>query len=287
MIQPFTTDERPITPNTCLDRRDPAYRTSTNGEITLIYRYPYYASDADEDRLVLVDGWQIAWCYRGTDGWISWGAAGCVPGHPTLQAAVDTQVKAFNADPEGYETAIRQAMARQEAERRQEQRRREHEEREWAKARRIRRLGTDKPGPTIARIPAYHLFLAEIDGRHEETVAVAEWLDVHNITADYHHEIRVERRATRDVIVVEQPTRGGRTSETWVVTLTSPMPAIATRPRPDLHALLEVHCPGIFPLINTGCYGCTACTQAGEWTAWPCHLVTDALVHPAAALQEV
>jgi hypothetical protein len=131
----------------------------------------------------------------------------------------------------------------------------------------------------VAAVPAYHLLYAP----HEETVRVAAWLDKNGIfAADYRHEIRVERRGTKDVIVYEEPPRGRQSTVTRVVELAAPMPEITVPARPDLHALLAKHYPGIFPLINTGCYACTECTQTDRWTAWPCPKLQHAMDHPPA-----
>jgi hypothetical protein len=70
-----------------------------------------------------------------------------------------------------------------------------------AEQQRRRRLGDDLPGPTVWTLPSHHfLFAAEAD-----VAAVAGWLAAHGLEeVNRLHEIRVEQRASRRVIVVER-----------------------------------------------------------------------------------
>jgi hypothetical protein len=251
--------------------------------------YPGDDYDPNGEQLILVDGRQIGGTYTTTDGWGCWGPAGWSWSHPTHQAAVDVQVRAYAIDPDSQDRVLDTALANEAARREEERREREEVARRRAEERRRRRLGDDQPGPTVWRLPAYHVLYARL----EETARVSRWLRKLGIPdASAVHEIRVEQRATRRAVVYEAPGRGlvGKTdnSETTVITCTAEPPTIAAQDRPDLHALLEEHWPTEFPQITPGVLACPVCTRSwrdlaeGEslsdgLAVWPCGVVQAAI----------
>jgi hypothetical protein len=266
------------------------------------WRYPGYTGGV-EDGLILVDGVEIGgtyWCgaqdIPDDRRWASYGPAGTLygdDGFATRDTAEAAQVRAYVTDPEECDRLIAQREAARAAEFTARQAQEKAKHRAWLAADHERRCGTDEPGPTLWAAPAYHgLYapLAEVD-------AVSAWLAAHGIADQVSgaHEIRVEQRATRRVIVFEaptalaalaaamgQPTRDGceRCTETWVVALVCEPPAITVAPRPDLAPVFAIHWPSRFPLIDYGAdVACGHCTrQAGatrphEMVAWPCPAV--------------
>ena len=265
-----------------------------------VHSVPEYPDDADDprgDELILVDGFQIGGTYVCTgetrDTWASYGPAGCSLRHPTRQAAIDVQVREYAIDPSLHDRIVADALAEEQAERARQGARLAEQREQRETERRRARLGDDEPGPTILTVPAYHALYADPD----ETLRVGQWLDAHGIAeASAIHEIRVEQRATRRVIVYEVPGRSCHTgrdtpTETHVVSLTVDPPRIGTPARPDLHALLEEHWPTRFPLIDYGqSLACPRCTRsrrdlgAGEGlddtlAAWPCAPVIEAIAN--------
>ncbi|MCX5070797.1 hypothetical protein OOJ91_33675 [Micromonospora lupini] len=254
---------------------------------------PRYSDDDGPyaDVLIQIDGRQIGGAYpcagEPGDRWASWGPAGLSMKHPDRQAAVRAQIQAYAADPSGWDRILDEEDAEKAADRARRDRELQQERARRRERRRRDRLGDDEPGPTIVTIPAYHALYAPI----EEATAVGDWLAAHGIedAASCVHEIRVEQRAARRVVVyqalasiVDDPQ--ART-ETSVVTLAMEPPAIATPPRPDLHQLFDDHWPTRFPLIDYGrrlaCGRCSgerrsAMPQIGSSEAlvvWPCSVL--------------
>ncbi len=228
-----------------------------------------------EDYLLLVDGRVIGgtyWCgadyVRDGQRWASWGPAGLSQGHTDRASAELAQVRAYAINPDVVDRAIADQDRADEADRahqaaaaakRTEQRRRE-------------RLGDDQSGPAVWVLPSYHFLFAAV----ADVVAVKAWLDAHDLgEVSGAHEIRVEQRATRRVIVFERAPLWSHATETWVVTCTIDPPQVDTTARPDLVALLAEHYPTKFPLIDVGLQqACAACTRARASrtavTPWPC-----------------
>jgi hypothetical protein len=253
-----------------------------------------------EDSVILVDGRRIGgayWCSAGDvpDGqrWASYGPAGYSFRHPTREAAEQVQVREYATDPDLYDRINAQAAAEAEAEQAARDARDTAEQEQLVR----RRLGDDKPGPTVWTLPAYHAIYAPTS----ETEAVAAWLRDQGVDdASGCHEMRVEQRATRLVLVYEAPTALAqlaiamgqpstgesrmRATLTHVATVTT-VPAAPTAPtRPDLHHLFDDHWPARFPLIdfgrNTVCGACTKHAKAittEQMVAWPCPTVAPAI----------
>lgn len=276
------------------------------------WRYESYEGGIEES-LILVDGEQIGGVYHCSynpaesagwghndgdctgESWASYGPRGYSFGHATREAAESIQVREYVTNPDHFD----QLNAEYRAEREAEQLAREAEEEariaELEDADRRRRLGDDESGPTTWILPAYHVLYAAMD----EVEAVSSWFranDIHDVSAI--HDVRVEQRATRRVIVYEAPTaeaafihalsgRGSNSTETHVVTLMVEPPGISTHARSDLHDLLDKHWPSRFPLIDYGarsaCGHCTHevhATVADEMILWPCPVVVNAIEGP-------
>lgn len=264
---------------------------------------------APDEFLLLVDGVPIGgtyWCsynpaatsgWGRDDGglpgpsWASWGPRALSYGHPTREAAEHAQVREYATDPDGFDRLAAMARAEDAAEAAQrEAERRAEDERREAERRRVR-LGDDEPGQVVWRLPAFHVWYADT----EEVEAVGTWLAANDIEeASGRHEIRVEQRATRLAVVYEAAPswlRSGGSSqmtETWVKTLTSAPPPIATPERPELHELFAEHFPARFPAIDFGFRtACARCTReakaaiADQMVPWPCPVIADAIADPA------
>lgn len=282
------------------DFRDPDNRVVPGTfTVTTVAECPLEDADRDADRLVLVDGFQIGMVYLCEDGgWACWGPASLTPHHPTWQAAVDAQVAAYAIDPAGFDRRSADALAEERAERAAREAVWQAELDAQEEADRRRRLGDDEPGPTIWTLPAYHVLYAPVP----ETTAVSAWfgqVGADDVSAV--HEVRVEQRATRRVVVFEQPhgfwlTSRRAPTRTRVVTCEVDPPPIATPARPDLHDLLEEHWPTRFPLIDGGrTMACKVCTRSwkdlkpGEslhdvLASWPCPPLTAAIKRQPAML---
>lgn len=232
-----------------------------------------------EDYLIVVDDMVIGgtyWCSADyvPDGqrWASWGPAGLSMRHPDREAAEQVQVRAYAVNPDVTDRAVEQDQRTAAA----EQARRDAESAERAAQQRRRRLGDDEPGPTVWTLPSHHFLFAA----HADVAAVAAWLGAHDLDeVSGLHEIRVEQRAARRVIVVERVVlrrlASATETQTWVVTCTADPPAVDTTPRPDLVALLAEHYPTTFPLIDYGReHACATCTRQHTGpvavTPWPC-----------------
>ena len=257
--------------------------------VTSVLRYPEDGPDPYGDHLIHVNGVQIGGTYHCQDGtWASWGPDGMSAGHATREAATSAQVSVYMAAPEYHDRRIAAHAAEQHAaaERERAEQRCRHAER-TAQSRR-ERPGDDEPGPTTTTIPAYHAFYAPAD----ETQAVAAWLDAHGLpNASAAHPIRVEQRATRQVIVAEVVRLAGFGTETRAVTLRVPPPQVTVPALPDLHSLFARHQPAVFALIDFGAQtACSACTSADadptRVTAWPCRVITRAVREALAARTE-
>lgn len=203
-----------------------------------------------EDYYLLVDGRRIGgtyWCGSDlvNDGerWASWGPAGYSMGHPDRESAEQAQVREYAINPDVIDRINEQADAVRAA---------EIAEQEAAAARRAedrRRTrcdNEDSPGELIASVPACHALYAD----YAEVRQVADWLDAHGLhVVSAVHEIRIERRADRQVIVYEAGLLGG-TTETRATTLTVAPPAIASPARLDLQPILDLHQQVRFPLVR-------------------------------------
>ncbi|MEV4212558.1 hypothetical protein [Micromonospora sp. NPDC049662] len=212
------------------------------------------------------------WCGAGDipDGqrWASWGPAGLSMRHRTRADAEQVQVRAYAVNPD--------VVDRQIAERRREAAAeatlRDAGKAARAQARRAVRLGADEPGPTVWALPSYHFLF----GAHDEVATVAGWLGAHQLhRVSGRHEIRIEQRAARRVVVVEELVGwSSSATQTRVVTCTIDPPPVDTTPRPDLVDLLVQHYPTTFPLIDFGqqlaCAACTKHTSPRAVTPWPC-----------------
>jgi hypothetical protein len=263
-----------------VDRWDAEYRTVPGTfTVTTTARFPEDPDDPDREELVLVDGWQIGSTYRCADGtWASWGPASLSRYHPTREAAGAAQVRAYAIDPSVFDRIVADEQATRAAEAVRLQA--EDEARRAAREdqRRRERLGDDLPGPTILTIPAYHVIYADVG----EVTAVKEWLDANGAeSVSGVHEIRVEQRATRQVIVYEavpgwhlKAARFVDDTETHVTTMTvPPPPSVTAAPCPDLHVLFEAHWPAEFPMIAWGVLACGPCTRTlreFRVVPWPC-----------------
>ena len=248
-----------------------------------VSRRPRYADYTDlggpntpgEDYLLLIDGKEIGgtyWCSAGdiADGqrWASWGPAGTSLRHPDRQSAEHTQVREYAVNPDVVDRAIADQERAAEADRA----RQATEAAERAEHRRLDRLGDDEPGPAVWVLPSHHFLY----GTEPDVETVTGWLRAHDLDdVNGLHEIRVQQRATRRVIVVERAHPWSQTTETWAVTCTIDPPQVDTTPRPDLVAMLAEHYPTKFPLIDFGRqYACACCTRALTSpiavTPWPC-----------------
>lgn len=234
-----------------------------------------------EDYLLLVDDRVIGgtyWCGADyiPDGqrWASWGPAGLSMRHHDRQDAERVQVRAYAINPDVADRAI----ADEDREATAERARQAAADAERAEQLHRERLGDDEPGPNLWVLPSHHLMFAA----EENVVAVKAWLDAHDLDeVSGLHEIRVEQRAGRRVIVYERARLWARPTETWVVTCLLDPPPVDTTPRPDLIALLTEHDPTRFPLIDYGAqYACSACTRVftgpAAVTPWPCPVFTAA-----------
>lgn len=239
--------------------------------------------DRDTEHVIRVDDRRIGGIYMGTEGWVSYGPAGYVFGQGSVEIAAEVQVREYAIDPSGYERMQDDLAAEIEREQAEREAYAEDGRRQRAEKRRRQRLGDDEPGPTVLTVPAYHALYAP----DAEVQAVSDWLNA--LGVDYVsavHEVRVERRADRFALVYERCAfgRDGET-QTWVVTVTEPLPQIATPARPDLHALLAEHWPTRYPLVDYGqSTACTACTRAAgparlpaDLVAWPCSMIHEAI----------
>jgi hypothetical protein len=234
-----------------------------------------------EDYLILVDGKAIGgtyWCGADDipDGqrWASWGPAGLSLRHPDRESAERIQVREYAVNPD----VVDRQIAEQERAAQAERARQAAAAAESAAQRRRDRLGDDAPGPTVWALPSHHVLY----GAEQDIATVATWLRAHGIDdADGLHEIRVEQRAHRRVIVFHRTHPWSPTTEAWAVTCTIDPPHVDTTPRPDLVDLLAEHYPTKFPLIDFGRQdACAACTRAltgpVEVTPWPCAIFTAA-----------
>lgn len=234
-----------------------------------------------EDFYLLVDGRQIGgtyWCGADyiADGqrWASWGVAGLSLRNRTREAAEQVQVTVYLADRAGCDRRLAEDEAQLAAERAARLASEEAEDRAWQEEQRRARQGDDEPGPTVWALPTHHFLFAPT----ADVVAVKAWLDVHGLDdVSGAHEIRVEQRERRRVIVCERAPYAPWSSrrQTWAVTCLADPPVVDCAPRPDLVALLGTHFPARFPLIDFGQdYGCVKCTrELGDPTAlapWPC-----------------
>lgn len=253
-----------------------------------VTREPKHTDDLDlggpdepgGDYYLLVDNQRIGgtyWCSASDipDGqkWASWGIAGYSLRHPDRETAERVQIQEYVTNPDLYDRLHAQWLAEEAA-------KQAAREAEWAaeeEARRVEREGADQPGHTIWFLPPYHYLTAT---RDEDVRAVRGWLEVHQLEyvsgAD---EIRVEQRAERKVIVVQQARFAGlsKKTETRVVTLTQDPPDVERTHRPDLIKLIETdgHYPTKFPLIDFGqSWACAGCTRtlgsAIEIVPWEC-----------------
>ncbi|MEU1813226.1 hypothetical protein [Micromonospora aurantiaca (nom. illeg.)] len=187
--------------------------------------------------------------------WASWCPAGLSMRHHTRDDAERTQIRAYVANPDVVDRQL--ADNEREAATQAARRAAEHDAR--AQARRADRLGADEPGPNVWTLPSHHFLF----GGQDEVAAITRWLNAHQLhRASGEYEIRVEQRAARRVIVVQEIVDGsGRRTQTRVVTCTVDPPPVDTTPRPDLVDLLEQHYPATFPLIDFGHQiACAACT---------------------------
>jgi hypothetical protein len=268
-------------------------------EVTRGWKYEGYEG-GEEDSTILVDGQQIGGAYRasyvsgmwgGVDGpitgdrpnWASWGPRGLSFGHRTREDAEQAQVREYVTNPDLYDRLIREDSEQRAAEQAEREARRAAEREAWEAEDRRQRLGDDEPGPTILTIPAYHALYASL----AETDAVTAWLAAHGISPSAVHDIRVEQRATRRVVVFEASRYGlsarGTKTETYVVTLTAEPPEITSTPPADAEALFADHWPAKAPLHDFGqgvwCAHCRAGQVDGEFDRypWPCPTVEAAI----------
>jgi hypothetical protein len=242
------------------------------------------ATEPGGDFYLLVDGRRIGgtyWCFADdfADGqrWASWGVAGLSRRNRTREDAENVQVREYVTDPSGCDRRLDDYEREQQDERDRREAELAAEEAAWAEARRIKMEGDDGPGETIWTLPPHHALIGELD----DVTKVQAWLAAHDLDmVSAAHEIRVEQRATRRVIVVQQARFFGRcpdNTETRAVTLIAEPSAVDTTPRPDLVDMLVDggHWPSRFPLIDFGqTLACSACTrESGDPTktvAWPC-----------------
>jgi hypothetical protein len=270
-----------------------------------VTREPKYADWTDlggpdtpgEDYYLLVDGQRVGGTYWCSDDsipagqkWASWGAAGYSFRHPTREAAEAVQVREYATNPDLCDRLNADYKREQCAER--ERRAAEEQARiaELDAARRIEREGDDGPGETVWTLPAYHFLIA---ADLADVTAVKAWLDAHDLDGvSGVHEIRIEQRLTRRVIVVERARHGWmKQTETWAVTCHTDPPAVDTTARPDLVELItsRAHYPARFPLIDFGQdWACGPCTkELGSGTGmvlWECEAFRKAREAGAAKL---
>ncbi len=257
-----------------------------------------------EDGVIFVDGRRIGgtyWCgpQPRSRRWASYGPAGALYGErgfPTRDAAEAAQVREYATNPDEYDRLNDQANALLAADEAERQARHDAETARLDAEDRLRRLGDDEPGPTVWTCPAFHHMYAPA----REVRLVHSWLRFHGLEGEVSglHPIRVERRATRTVIVYERPTdmvqlaaaMGQNVThegwlkavETHVTTLVEDPPTITVPDRPDLHPVFAEHRPVKFPLIDFGRnVACSCCTKnSGDVTsviAWPCDVVETAI----------
>jgi hypothetical protein len=104
-----------------LDLRHASHRhTPGTFEVATAPLYPGDAYDPNGEQIILVDGRQIGGTYTGGTGWGCWGPAGWSWSHPTHQAAVDVQVRAYAIDPDSQDRVLDTALATEATEREQE-----------------------------------------------------------------------------------------------------------------------------------------------------------------------
>lgn len=233
-----------------------------------------------DDYYLIVDDKVIGstwWCgadyIRNGERWASYGPAGVQMGFRTREAAEAAQVKAYAVNPSEFDRLVEDHDRAQATERA----RRDEELAVAADARtytrRAARLGADEPGTTVFTLPAHH----HTYGDETEVNTVAGWLEANGVEADTRHEIRVEQRAERTVIVFEEPAYAN-TTETRVITMTVPPPFPQPAARPDLAELLTVHSRSLFPLADHRTVACSSCTpSAGALVPWPCPTVLAAI----------
>lgn len=94
-------------------------RTPGRFEVATAPLYPADAYDPNGEQIILVDGRQIGGTYTAGTGWGCWGPAGWSWSHPTHQAAVDVQVRAYAIDPDSQDRVLDTALATEAAEREQ------------------------------------------------------------------------------------------------------------------------------------------------------------------------
>ena len=213
-------------------------------------------------------------------------------GHPTREAAEQAQVREYATNPDLFDRQFAQDRAEREAEQARLDAETDARVAGLEAEERRQRLGDDEPGQTVWTLPAYHVLYAPM----AEVDAVAAWFAENGVgySVVATHEVRVEQRATRRVIVFETTARPyfiARSCRTVarVVTLTTDPPEITTPARPDLHELLEEHWPTRFPLIDFGqSSACGVCTQSVnakrksstapyDVVPWPCPDVEAAI----------
>ncbi|MFD6565410.1 hypothetical protein [Micromonospora profundi] len=228
-----------------------------------------------EEYLIVVDDTAIGgtyWCGADyiADGqrWASWGPAGLSMRHPTREDAEQAQVRAYAADP----GVVDRQIAAERRENAAAAARQDAADAEQAKARLVERVGADSPGPTVWALPSHHY----LTGDQDDVAAVTAWLHAHGLyRVSGRHEVRVEQRTSRRVIVVEELHGwSDDATQTRVVTCTVDPPVVDAPPRPDLVELLDTHYPTTFPLIdfgqNVACVACTRHTSPQAVTVWPC-----------------
>jgi hypothetical protein len=258
-------------------------RTVLTMKVTREPRYPDYTDlggpdKPGEDYYLLVDGKQIGgtyWCSAADipDGqrWASYGPAGYSLRNPDRETAEQVQIREYAINPDLTDRQI--ADEQREADARRAQL--DAEEEAEAEVRRRKREGDDEPGEPVWVLPPYH-FLTAHPG---DVAAVKAWLDAHDLdSVSGAHEIRVERRATRQALVVHEVPIAAFSSRTQLraVTCRQAPPEVDTTPHPDLVALIEQgHAPAKFPLIDFGQnWACSACTKKHgsptEIVCWPC-----------------
>lgn len=93
------------------------HRTPGTFEVATAPLYPADAYDPNGEQIILVDGRQIGGTYTGGTGWGCWGPAGWSWSHPTHQAAVDVQVRAYAIDPDSQDRVLDAALAHEAVQR--------------------------------------------------------------------------------------------------------------------------------------------------------------------------
>lgn len=138
-----------------LDLRDARHRrTPGTFEVTTAPEYPGDPYDPNGGQLILVDGRQIGGTYTGGTGWGCWGPAGWSWNHPTHQAAVDVQVRAYAVDPDSQDRVLDTALADEAARRVQEAAEAAEIRREHAEQRTERERAAPAEQPIEQRVAA-------------------------------------------------------------------------------------------------------------------------------------